>query len=155
MFYSQAPGTPIVGKPLLEALRQLIRRASSNVIICSCEFTSQQDFILNEEITRQLKRNRVVRVYGNHIEQMTDMKDVYGDLGLRAFHWVPPRKKSLFHIKAITVDANWLYIGSANLSYNALNNSAEWGFIAHSPEICKDLNDYVQKLHSTGRFVEM
>lgn len=124
-------------------------------MICSCEFTSQQDFILNEELLGQLRKNRDVRVYGNHIGQMADIKDVYGDLGLRSFHWLPERKNSLFHIKAITVDANWLYIGSANLSYNAMNNSAEWGLIAHSPEICMDLNEYVEELYSTGRFKEL
>ena len=121
MFYSQAPGTPIVGKPLSEALRSLIRRATNNILICSCEFNSKHDFVLNEEIINQLKRNRKVIVFGNHVGQMEAMKNTYGDLGLQAFHWIPPRKRSLFHIKAITVDNNWLYIGS-NMSVNAMDS---------------------------------
>ena len=158
VLYSQAPGTPIRGKALSEALRQLIRRASSSIVICSCEFTSKADFILNEEITYQLKRNREVRVFGNHPDQMEDMMDEYGDQGLRAYHWVRPkeaRKGSLFHIKAITVDGNWIYIGSANMSSNAMDNSVEWGVIAQSPELCMDLNDYVSELLSTGLFKEV
>ncbi len=79
----------------------------------------------------------------------------YGDLGLKAFCWVPPRKKSLFHIKAIMIDENMVYMGSANLSRNAMQNSAEWGLISHSPEICRDLTNYIQELKKLGRFTEV
>ena len=145
------------GKALSEGLRQLIRKASE-IIICSCEFTSKADFILNEEITCQLKRNREVGVFGNHSDQMEDMMDAYGDLGLRAYRWLRPkesRETSLFHIKASTVDGTWIYIGSANMSLNAMENSVEWGVIAQSPELCTDLNDYVSELISSGLFKEV
>ena len=153
--FSQAPGTPIMGRPLAEALRQLIGKATQRIVICSCEFTSKTDFILNEEITKQLRKGREVLVYGNHSGQMSQLKAAYGEMGLRAFHWVQPRRGSLFHIKAITVDGNRAYIGSANLSKNAMVNSAEWGVIAHSPDLCRDLDHYIDQLHSQGRFKEL
>lgn len=144
-----------MGRPLVEALRQLIRKADRSIMICSCEFTGNTKFILKEEITKQLQRGRKVTVYGNHSAQMTRLKAAYGDMGLRAFYWVPPRQKSLFHIKAITVDGNMAYIGSANLSPNAMENSAEWGIISHSPDLCSELQLYIEELTQRGRFVEV
>lgn len=155
LHFSQSPGTPIMGRPLEEALRQLIRKANSKIIICSCEFTGRTDFILNEEITKQLQRGREVTVYGNHSSQMTQLKAAYGEMGLRAFSWVSPRRGSLFHIKAITVDGNMAYIGSANLSRNAMENSAEWGIVSYSPDLCSDLEEYIEKLTQDGRFSEV
>ncbi len=153
--FSEASGTPTMGRPLEEALRQLIRKAKNSIIICSCEFTGSKNFILNEEITIQLKKGKSVIVYGNDGSQMRNLMATYGDLGLKAFRWVPPRKKSLFHIKAIMVDENMVYMGSANLSLNAMQNSAEWGLISHSPEICRDLTNYIQELKKLGRFTEV
>jgi len=153
--FSQVHDMPIMGRPLVEALRQLIRKADRSIMICSCEFTGSTNFILNEEITKQLQRGREVTVYGNHSSQMTRLKATYGDMGLRSFYWIPPKQKSLFHIKAITVDGNMAYIGSANLSPNAMGNSAEWGLISHSPDLCSELEQYIAELTQTGRFVEV
>ena len=153
--FSEVPGTPTMGRSLEEALRQLIRKANRSILICSCEFTGSTNFILNEEITKQLQRGRKVTVYGNHSSQMTLLKATYGDMGLRAFSWVSPRDMSLFHIKAITVDGNMAYIGSANLSRNAMANNAEWGIISHSPDLCSNLEHYIEELTQTGRFVEV
>jgi len=155
LYFSQSPGTPIMGRSLEEGLRQMIKKANKRIVICSCEFTSRTDFILNEEITRQLQRGRIVEVYGNHSIQMIQLKAAYGDMGLKAFHWISPRKNSLFHIKAITVDGNMAYIGSANLSRNAMQNSAEWGIISYSPDLCMDLDEYIQALKMDGRFKEV
>ena len=82
-------------------------------------------------------------------------KAAYGEMGLRAFSWVSPRRGSLFHIKAITVDGNMAYIGSANLSRNAMENSAEWGIVSYSPDLCSDLEEYIEKLTQDGRFSEV
>ena len=94
--FSEAPGTPIMGRPLEEALRQLIRKAKNSITICSCEFTGSKNFILNEEITIQLKKGKRVIVYGNDGSQMRNLVATYGDLGLKAFCWIPPRKKAFF-----------------------------------------------------------
>ena len=53
------------------------------------------------------------------------------------------------------IDENMVYMGSANLSRNAMQNSAEWGLISHSPEICRDLTNYIQELKKLGRFTEV
>ena len=50
------------------------------------------------------------------------------------------------------VDGAKLYMGSANLSENAITNSAEWGFILDNPETCVKLERYLAHLHSEGRF---
>ena len=36
-----------------------------------------------------------------------------------------------------------------------MQNSAEWGLISHSPEICRDLTNYIQELKKLGRFTEV
>ena len=153
--FSQSEGTPIRGRPLLEALRQRIRKAKRSIVICSCEFTSSEDFILNEQISKQLRDGREVTVYGNSRSQMDAMKLSYGPKGMRVMSWVKPRDMSLFHIKAIVIDDQWLYIGSANMSFNAMRNSAEWGIIGNSPDICKELLEYVSEMEETGLFVEV
>ena len=129
--------------------------AKRSVVICSCEFTSSQDFILNEQIKKKLREGRKVTVYGNNFSQMEDMKEEYGRYGMRVMSWVKPREKSLFHIKAVVIDDQWIYIGSANMSFNAMRNSAEWGIIGNSPDICNELLEYVAELEDTGRFTEV
>jgi len=153
--FSQAEGTPIRGRPLVDALRQRIKRAKRSIVMCSCEFTSSTDFILNDVLRNQLLSGRSVTVYGNDRGQMGAMKDAYGNLGMKTLAWVSPRKNSLFHIKATVVDDQWVYMGSANMSHNAMANSAEWGLIGNSPDICQELLAYVDELESTGLFEEV
>ena len=153
--FSQSENTPIRGRELVEAIRQRIRMAKRSIVICSCEFTSSQDFILNEQITKKLREGRKVTVYGNNHTQMEAMKTHYGPLGMRVMSWVEPREKSLFHIKAVVIDDQWIYMGSANMSFNAMRNSAEWGIIGNSPDISNELLHYVAELEETGRFMEV
>ena len=61
----------------------------------------------------------------------------------------------LFHIKAIMVDGVRIYLGSANLSVNAVTNSAEWGLISESPDMCRQLEGYLHHLESKGQFREV
>jgi len=108
-----------------------------------------------------------VSVYGNSEEQMIGLKENFknyeGYNNLRVFKWNPPTvgrtdkqvKRSLFHIKAITVDNNHCYLGSANLSWNAMQNSVEWGIVTHSTDLCLDLESYIDELVDNGRFVEV
>ena len=165
--YSQSLGTPIRGRSLIESIRQLIKKARHNIIICSCEFTNGSDFVINDEIINQLERGCKVSVYGNSQEQMKGLKKNFkgceGYNNLRVFTWNPPTvgrtkkqvKLSLFHIKAITVDNNHCYLGSANLSWNAMQNSVEWGIVTHSTDLCLDLESYIDELVDNGRFTEV
>ena len=153
--FSQAEGTPITGRPLVDSLRSRIRKAKREIIICSCEYTSSTDFVLNTEILSQLKNNRSVAVYGNSQERLQELVNNYGRFGLKVFRWIPPRDSSLFHIKAVMIDNQWIYIGSANMSENAMRNSAEWGIIGQSPDLVGELKNYISELEDTGRFVEM
>lgn len=160
-------GTPIRGRSLIESIRQLIKKARHNIIICSCEFTNGADFVINDEIINQLERGCKVSVYGNSQEQMKGLKKNFkgceGYNNLRVFTWNPPTvgrtkkqvKLSLFHIKAITVDNNHCYLGSANLSWNAMQNSVEWGIVTHSTDLCLDLESYIDELVDNGRFTEV
>jgi len=140
---------------LEDALNQLIDKAKRKIVICSCEF-SKSDFILNERIKFKLNSGCEIIIFGNHKSQMIDLRKEFEDFdNLMVYSWNEPRKKSLFHIKSITIDGNHCYIGSANLSINAMKNSSEWGIITDSPDLCGDLNDYVNELISLGRFEEV
>ena len=153
--FSHAEGTPIMGRALVDSLRNRIKKAKKEIILCSCEFTPDSGFILIDEIRRQLAHNRKVTVYGNPSPKLTKLAEKEELDGLRVFEWKPPREKSLFHIKAITIDDQWIYIGSANLSYNAMNNSAEWGVIGNSPDLVKELKGYITELVATGMFEQI
>jgi phosphatidylserine/phosphatidylglycerophosphate/cardiolipin synthase-like enzyme len=153
--FSQVLDTPLRGRSLKRAIRKMISNAKRSIVLCSCEFTPGPDFILNEELTEQMRLGREVSVYGDKADQMQSLKAIFMDLGLRAFLWKPTRDKSLFHIKAIIVDDVWIYIGSANMSWNAMSNSVEWGIVAHSPDICGELNGYLEELIDMGRFEEV
>ena len=153
--FSQAEGTPIIGRPLVDSLRSRIRKAKREIIICSCEYTSSTDFVLNKEVHSQLRNNRSVSVYGNSVQRLQELVDNFGRYGLKVFRWIPPRDSSLFHIKAVMIDNQWIYIGSANMSENAMRNSAEWGIIGQSPDMVKELKSYISELEDSGRFREM
>ena len=58
-------------------------------------------------------------------------------------------------IKAIVVDDTRLYLGSANLSKNAITASAEWGIICESPDIIQRLRAYLDHLIERGRLKEV
>jgi len=137
-------------------LRQLIKKARNQITICSCEYTTKYDFILSEEITNQLDNGVNVSIYGNKLDQMKSLrKNWKGVNELRVFSWNEPRAKSLFHIKAITIDNNHCYLGSANFSRNAMKNSVEWGIITHSTDLCLDLESYIKQLVDDGLFSEV
>ena len=49
-----------------------------------------------------------------------------------------------FHIKAVAVDKNMMYIGSANFSKTAMEHSAECGLFINSPDCYESLMSYTQ-----------
>ena len=69
--------------------------------------------------------------------------------------WNPPAEKSLFHIKAVVVDDTYIYIGSANLSINAMTNSSEWGLTGNSPDIALSLVNYLKELENSNLFLKL
>ena len=65
------------------------------------------------------------------------------------------RAKVCTYIKAIAADGDSLYIGSANLTPNAMTNSAEWGAVLSSPEMVEALHQHTLDLKEAGLLAEV
>ena len=152
LLFSQSRFFFLLGNELESGILNLIKRAKNEIILCSCEFNSRSDFLLSEVIYEKLKQGVKVSVYGNHKSQLSSFRNAFSSPNLELFSWEPPSPKSLFHIKAILVDATYVYIGSANLSQNGMTNSAEWGLTTNSPDIFNSLKSYLQLLKLNHHF---
>ena len=155
VLFSQSSFLPIHGSELEEGLMEIITRAKRKIILCACEFNSRSNFLLTENISRKLNENCEVYVYGNNSKQLNALRNSFESTLLKVNVWIPPAEKSLFHIKAVLIDDTFVYLGSANLSINAMFNSAEWGITANSPDLCKSLQDYINKLEKLNLFKEI
>jgi phosphatidylserine/phosphatidylglycerophosphate/cardiolipin synthase-like enzyme len=119
--------------------------------------TWSEGWFLWEEISEKVSEGDVrLRVFGDRKKQVERLVGRYKSKGARGWSWVQlnDEDSSLFHIKALIVDEN-IYLGSANFSGLAMSDSAEWGIIARSPDLCRELNRYLNHLVNEGRMEEV
>ena len=152
VLFSQSSFLPIHGFELEEGLMEIMSRAKRKIILCTCEFNSKSDFLLTQKISEKLNVNCEIIVYGNNRKQLNALRNSFESPSLKVNLWNPPNEKSLFHIKAVLIDDTFVYIGSANLSINAMSNSAEWGITGNSSDLCKSLQEYICKLEQLNLF---
>ena len=155
MLFSQSNFLPVYGFELEAGIIEILSRAKRSIIICSCEFNSRSDFLLSGKLYEKLKQGCKIRVYGNHHRQLHALWSSFNDPNLDVNVWNSPAEKSLFHIKAVIVDDTYIYIGSANLSINAMTNSSEWGLTGNSPDIALSLVNYLKELEDSNLFLKL
>ena len=124
LLYSQSDKLPNHGLELENGISNLVKRAKRKIVLCSCEFNSKSDFILTRLINEKLKSGCKIEIYGNDLSQLKIFRSAFQSKELDVNVWNPPADKSLFHIKSILVDDTFVYLGSANLSINGMNNSS-------------------------------
>jgi len=138
---------------LEDAIRKLIKGAKQKIHLVSYSLPAfNQNWYLHDVIEKALQKNIKLIVHANNKDEVFNFIARHRHRGAEGFAWIPRKDNGLFHIKAIMVDGTKLYMGSANLSENAITNSAEWGFIHDNPDACVKLEHYLSHLHSKGRF---
>ena len=152
LYFSDLSGQHSHGRPLHSALRALINSATSELSLHSCELGRSVEFIFQDELTAALLRGVRVQIIGNHEREVRGLIASYADVGqgIEGWRWVPREERSLYHIKAIAADGDSLYIGSANLTPNAMTNSAEWGAVFSSLEMAQTLHRHTLDLKDAG-----
>ena len=138
---------------LEDSIRKLIRSAKHRIHLVSYSLPAfNKNWYLHDVIEGAVQKGIKLTVHANDKDEVFNFIARHRHRGAEGFSWVPKKDNGLFHIKAIMVDGARLYMGSANLSENAITNSAEWGFILDNPEACVKLERYLAHLHSEGRF---
>lgn len=155
MLFSQSKFLPVHGYELESGILEILSRAKRSIVICSCEFNSRSDFLLSGKLYEKLNQGCKIRVFGNNYRQLHSLWSSFNSPNLDVNVWNPPAEKSLFHIKAVVVDDTYIYIGSANLSINAMTNSSEWGLTGNSPDIALSLVNYLKELEDSNLFLKL
>lgn len=142
---------------LENAIRQLVLSARNSVKLLSYSLPSYDDnWFLHNALDTAAKKGVRIKFYG---DRETEIRTAVSRLShinpkTEGWYWVQDGR-DLFHIKAIVVDDTRLYLGSANLSKNAITASAEWGIICESPDIIQRLRAYLDHLIERGRLKEV
>ena len=150
---------------LEEAMIRLIDGAKDNLHIVSYSLPAYSPmWYLHGAVDRAAKRGVRIKIHAHKNSEVYSLLDRLRDNRPQPEGWsyvpdttgerdpVDGNSKPLFHIKAIMVDGNKIYMGSANLSQNAVKSSSEWGIVSESPEMCRQLEHYLRHLESNGNF---
>jgi phosphatidylserine/phosphatidylglycerophosphate/cardiolipin synthase-like enzyme len=145
------------GRSLHGALSDLVLDASQEIRLLTFRMSTwSDDWFLHEEVRERVSDGVELKIFGDRRKQVAKLVSRYRSAGARGWAWVPREEDSgLFHIKALVIDNRRIYLGSANFSQNAMGSSAEWGIIADSPELCRQLKGYVEHLIKEGRLAEI
>ena len=140
---------------LEEAISSLIRGAKEYVHLISFSLPAyNQNWYLHAAIEHAVSKGARLEVHANNFTEVCGLISRHRNRGARGWAYSNP-EGGIFHIKAIMVDGRKLYLGSANLSENAISESAEWGIISDSPDICMQLESYLRHLEDRGYFTEV
>lgn len=136
------------------SIEQLILRAEKTIhLICFSMPTERESWWLFPSLDRKMKdpiKNIKLTVHSHHSSEAENLVRRYENCS--GWSYKPTNDSDFFHIKAIIVDGKYIYIGSANFSDNAINNSTEWGIVAYSADTCIELEKFLRFLENNGRF---
>ena len=119
---------------------------------------TSSDFFLQTVISDKLRRfpNIKLKLYCDTLSDAANFRSLYYDWkeNVEIKHWrVDNDSFSKFHIKCIIVDQQHIYVGSANLSYTAMNHSAECGLFFADSKIYESINQYVGVLELNNKLI--
>ena len=139
---------------LQSSIEQLILKAEKKIhLVCYSMPNRSEKWWLFPIIDRMMKDNdRDIKliVHANERNQVEKLINRYPNT--EGWSYLRNNETDLFHIKAIIIDGKLMYIGSANFSENAINNSTEWGIVAYSADTCIELENFLKFLQKEGRF---
>ena len=112
------------------------------------------DFVLLQAIkNRLISTNPSIKLFCDNSTTAYTFLELFHDWrdNLSIWHWRDTDENySKFHIKAVAVDKNMMYIGSANFSKTAMEHSAECGIFINSPDCYESLMAYTSSLEESG-----
>ena len=148
------------------AMKEMISSAKEHLHLVSFSLPAYSPkWYLHDVVDKAVKRGVKLRVHAQKRSEVKSLTERLRNFDVRGWFFQPasnpqeitdpPANDSgIFHIKAIMVDGVRIYLGSANLSVNAVTNSAEWGLISESPDMCRQLEGFLHHLEESGRFQE-
>ena len=143
---------------LANELIRLINKAKISIEIHGYELTEffNKDWILYDSLRSRLELGATLSIYGNYKSQLEDINKKMFDKHknkVKYFFYNKPdslepeaKNNSIYHPKAIVVDQRLMYIGSANISQNAMKNSVEIGIIIEDSGQCRQLKKFTDYL---------
>ena len=138
---------------LEDAIRNMVGTAKKSLHLVSYSLPNYNSgWYLHDIIEDCVNRGVKLIVHANSKTEVQRLVARHRHRNIAGYSWVKTGNSDIFHIKAIIVDGIRLYLGSANLSQNAITHSAEWGMISHSPDICLSLEKYLNHLQKIGSF---
>ena len=149
------------------AMKEMIGSANEHLHLVSYSLPAYSpEWYLHDVVDRAVQRGVKLRIHAHKRSEVRSLVSRLRDFDVKGWYFRPiinpsnapsesEGRSGLFHIKAIMVDGVRIYLGSANLSVNAVSNSAEWGLISESPDMCRQLEGYLHHLESKGQFLEV
>jgi len=145
-------------RDLESSLEMMISGATDRIDILTYSQNTDEEFNLNKSIEYAITRNRpTVRIFTDNQKSAKVMMTRFKGLGseLECWYWNNAGNEySKFHIKAILVDDFRVYLGSANLSETAMEDSAECGAFFRSRGVTVSIRKYLDGLIERGRLIK-
>jgi phosphatidylserine/phosphatidylglycerophosphate/cardiolipin synthase-like enzyme len=142
------------GTNLADDINRLVKKTKFELVIMAYNLNVTSEFFLQQTIRDRLRVCKPnIRLYCDNYTTASSFADLFYDWKecLDIHYWTDTSDNySKFHIKAIAVDKNLLYIGSANFSETAMGSSAECGLFLSSPDCYESLIAYTKQLHFSG-----
>ena len=147
-----------------DALVELFENSRDEVLIVSAYLipTARLESIVGRSIERGVRvriltnsissNNHVTAhsAYRNHIQTLlrhgTELHEVKSDAEDRHLYMLSPieTKRLGLHAKALVIDADKVFVGSANLDPRSLRINTEVGLLVNSPELNKDIRNAIR-----------
>ena len=147
------------GINLVDDINRLVRKTKFELVIMAYNLNVSSDFFLQQTIRDRLRMCKPkVKLFCDNFNTASSFADLFNDwrTELDVWYWTDPSHSySKFHIKAIAVDKSHLYIGSANFSETAMEDSAECGLFLTSPDSYESLISYTDKLIKSGLLTKL
>lgn len=141
---------------LKQGILSLIRKARHTIEIHGFSLAGFYDQdVFDQPLVNKLKQGIKLSVFGNSGKEVRYIKSIYRAYMPRCYRWAIENapEKSIYHIKAVVVDGLYMYVGSANLSKNALENSSEIGLIVEDHKLAQELEKFTSHLIETDYLV--
>ncbi|MDM0047085.1 phospholipase D family protein [Variovorax dokdonensis] len=162
---SQAPGQVQDEVGVVDSLLHLFRQARRELVIVSPYFVPGQDMldaladarkrgVRVRLLTNSLASNDAVAAHAGYVRHRDALLNMgvelfelrsEGSSGLGAFGssgtGSSGASRSMLHSKVLTLDGQWLVIGSMNLDLRSQLQNTELALLIHSPDLAKDLNE--------------
>ena len=134
---------------LKQGILSMIRKARHTIEIHGFSLAGFYDEeIFDQPLVHQLKRGIKLSVFGNSGKEVRYIQSIYREYQPLCYRWADENApdKSIYHVKAVVIDGLYLYIGSANLSKNALENSSEVGLFVEDHKLAQQIEDFTSHL---------